>query len=326
MLKAYDALFRKGDGKQAADELRMLSHTVHGGYPWPMQAASRLIVKHESEWTNPSKWKQLIAELEKQTGQQPQHEEELKRIEKLAWWDQVRGRVAGFPGAEVFHIHPIGLVGNFCGRGFQFTLQMMRRLFPRAELSILQALIDEFNAHIEIYKLDSPLRRAHFFAQVMQETGASLTLEEGFVWKAGSLISTFSYFKKNPAKAIAHGYHRVRSIKENGSRMTQEDFEAIANGAYGGRSDLGNGNYESGDGWRYRGRGLKHLTGRDNYRKFTKWNKSNLSEWPEDGVNFEENPDLLTQPKYAARSAAYFWVTHDLPSIADRGPTRKAGR
>jgi predicted chitinase len=40
-------------------------------------------------------------------------------------------------------------------------------------------------------------------------------------------------------------------------------------------------------------------------------------------VNFEENPDLLTQPKYAARSAAYFWVTHDLPSIADRGPTRR---
>jgi hypothetical protein len=82
-------------------------------YPWLMQAASRLIVKHESEWANPSKWKQLIAEMEKQTGPKPQHAEEQKRIEKLAWWDEVKAGVAGFPGPEVFHVNPIGLVANF---------------------------------------------------------------------------------------------------------------------------------------------------------------------------------------------------------------------
>ncbi|CAN0622869.1 PG_binding_3 domain-containing protein [Burkholderia multivorans] len=113
MLKAYDALFTKGDGRQAADELCTLSQTEGDGYPWRMQAASRLIVKHESEWANPSKWKPLIAELEKQTGPKPQYEEEQKRIERLAWWDEVKAGVPGFPEPDVFHINPIAPVANF---------------------------------------------------------------------------------------------------------------------------------------------------------------------------------------------------------------------
>ncbi|RQR67610.1 glycoside hydrolase family 19 protein [Burkholderia sp. Bp9126] len=321
MLKVYDALFTEGDGKQAARELCTLSKAERGGYPWLMQAASRLIVKHESEWANPLKWRQLTAELEKQTGPKSQHEEEQKRIEKLVWWDEVRAGVSGFPGAEVFHVNPIGVIGNFFGGKFQFTLQMMRPIFPGAQGDILQAVVDEFNAHIDVYKLNSPIRRAHFFAQVMQETGASLNLEEGFVWAADALIINFSYFRKNPEIARAHGYEKERGIKADGTRMVQEDFELIANGAYGGRGELGNGDYDSGDGWRYRGRGMKQLTGRANYRDFSRWNKGHQTEWSDDVVDFEESPDLLTQPKYAARSAAYFWVTHGLPEIADRGAT-----
>lgn len=321
MLKVYDALFTTGDGAQAAVELCTLSQTERGGYPWLMQAASRLIVKHESEWANPSKWNQLIVELEKKTEPNPQHGEERKRIEMLAWWNEVKAGVPGFPGPEVFHFNPIGMVGNFRGSKFQFTLKMMKRLFPMARVEDLQDLVDEFNARIELYKLDSSLRRAHFFAQVKQETGSSLTLEEGFVWKASSLIDNFSYFKKNRKKAVAHGYEKTRPIKADGTRMMQEDFEEIANGAYGGRAELGNGDYESGDGWRYRGRGMKHLTGRANYREFTNWNKGHENDWPDDVENFEENPDLLLQPKYAARSAAYFWVTRRLPDIADQGAT-----
>ncbi|WP_419865688.1 glycoside hydrolase family 19 protein, partial [Burkholderia latens] len=311
------------DGKQAVDELCTLAQTERGGYPWLMQAASRLIVRHDSEWANPSKWKQLIAELEKQTGPKPQHEEELKRIEALTWWDEVKAGVPGFPGPEVFHVNPIGMVGNFLLGKFQFTMQMMKKIFPGARIENLNDVIDEFNSHIEFYKLNSPLRRAHFFAQVMQETGSSLNMEEGFVWGANALITSFSYFKRNPKIAKSHGYDTERGVKADGSRMTQEDFEIIANGAYGGRAELGNGNYESGDGWKYRGRGMKQLTGRANYRDFTRWNKGNQAEWPDDVVDFEENPDLLTQPKYAARSAAYFWVNHNLYAIADRGATTR---
>ncbi|WP_425496145.1 glycoside hydrolase family 19 protein, partial [Paraburkholderia solisilvae] len=254
------------------------------------------------------------------TGKRAQFEEEQKRIDRLAWWEEVRAALPGFPGAEVFHVHPIGLVGNFLGRAFHFTLPMMKQLFPGARPEDLQGVADELNAHIEFYKLDSPLRRAHFFAQVMQEVGPSFRLEEGFVWKSSALMM-FTYFKKNPMQAIAHGYEKVISLKADGTRMVQEDFEAIANGAYGGRSDLGNGDYKSGDGWRYRGRGMKQLTGRTNYREFTNWHKNHQGEWPEDRANFEEDPDLVSLPKYAVRSAAYFWVAHELPAIADKGAT-----
>ncbi|MDQ7980634.1 hypothetical protein QYH69_25680 [Paraburkholderia sp. SARCC-3016] len=133
MLKVYDALFTRGDGRQAAVELCSLSNTERGGYPWLVQAASRLIVKHGSEWANPAKWTKLIAELDQRTGTKPQREEELKRIGKLAWWDEVKARVPGFPEPDVFHIHPIALSANFslnveacrCGccleSGFQVT-------------------------------------------------------------------------------------------------------------------------------------------------------------------------------------------------------------
>ncbi|WP_193101076.1 glycosyl hydrolase 108 family protein [Burkholderia sp. Z1] len=113
MLKVYDALFTAGDGKRAAYELCALSRTERGGYPWLMQAASRLIVKHESEWANSSKWKQLVAELEKQTGPKLQYEEEQKRIEALAWWADVMAGVSDFPDQDVCHINAIGLVANF---------------------------------------------------------------------------------------------------------------------------------------------------------------------------------------------------------------------
>ncbi|WP_227461267.1 glycoside hydrolase family 19 protein [Cupriavidus pauculus] len=92
-------------------------------------------------------------------------------------------------------------------------------------------------------------------------------------------------------------------------------------GAYGGRAELGNGDYASGDGWRYRGRGLKQLTGRANYKAFAKWHATLQSEWPQEILDFEANPELLVQPKYAARSAAYFWVDHALHEIADKGST-----
>lgn len=115
MQKVYDALFITGNGAQAATELSTLSQTASAGYPWLMQAASRLIVKHESEWSNPSKWQQLYSALEQRSdaNSKPALEADQKRIPKLVWWDEVQAGVPGFPGPDVYHINPIGLAGNF---------------------------------------------------------------------------------------------------------------------------------------------------------------------------------------------------------------------
>jgi len=86
--------------------------------------------------------------------------------------------------------------------------------------------------------------------------------------------------------------------------------EKIANRVYGNR--MGNGDEASGEGYKYRGRGLIQLTGKYNYRKFSKW----ISD---DVVN---NPDLVAS-KYAVHSAVYYWLANDLNSLADIDDVKK---
>jgi putative chitinase len=83
--------------------------------------------------------------------------------------------------------------------------------------------------------------------------------------------------------------------------------ELIANLVYSSR--MGNGPAESGEGWAFRGRGLKQLTGKDNYKRCGLALK----------VDFVADPDLLLQPLYAARSAGWFWQSNKLSDYADRG-------
>jgi len=100
--------------------------------------------------------------------------------------------------------------------------------------------------------------------------------------------------------------------------------QQVANKAYNGvtgNRQLGNGDYASGDGWKYRGRGLKQLTGLSHYTGFT----ADYNQIFQDGnVDFVNNPDLLLEAKYAIRSAVYFWLHYTLYSKADVGITHDA--
>lgn len=81
--------------------------------------------------------------------------------------------------------------------------------------------------------------------------------------------------------------------------------EKLANYVYASR--LGNGDTTSGDGWRFRGRGLIQVTGRGNYRSV----RSGI------GLDLEASPELLEQSEAAALSAAFFWKSHGLNELAD---------
>lgn len=82
--------------------------------------------------------------------------------------------------------------------------------------------------------------------------------------------------------------------------------EIASGSAYEGRKDLGN--VQSGDGIRFRGRGLIQLTGRANYQALT----------DAFGVDFLANPELLEGPVYASRSAGWFWDKKKLNPVADK--------
>jgi putative chitinase len=141
------------------------------------------------------------------------------------------------------------------------------------------------------YDISTPIRQAAFIGQSAHESNNFKTLEENLNYRPESLMKTWpSRFPDLPtAMKYAH------------------NPEAIANKVYGGR--MGNGVEESNDGWKYHGRGLIQLTGKENYANCG----SGI------GVDLLSNPGLLTDPKYAALSAGWFWNKKGLNALADSG-------
>ena len=126
--------------------------------------------------------------------------------------------------------------------------------------------------------IDSNERRAAFLAQISVESGDLQNTRENLNYSAERLHQVWP--KRFPTIASAQPY--------------AHNPEALGNHVYANR--LGNGDEASGDGYRYRGRGLMQTTGRDNYR----------------AAGFENRPDDLADPTTAANSAAQFWSTNGL--------------
>jgi putative chitinase len=137
------------------------------------------------------------------------------------------------------------------------------------------------------YDISTPVRQASFIGQCAHESGNFRTLEENLRYSATALMRVWS--SRFPSLDVAEKY--------------ANNPEKIANKVYSGRM----GNTEEGDGWKYHGRGLIQLTGKENYVNCG----SSL------GVDLVGNPDLLIEPQYAALSAGWFWGKRGLNSLAD---------
>ena len=180
---------------------------------------------------------------------------------------------------------------------------MLAAVFPDAETELLAEISKEVDLQIVRGKLNSADRLAQFFGQIRFEIGSEAALEENLRYSESGLIATFRYFSDNPEEA-----ERLGRTDDHPSNP-----EGIANTVYADRN--GNGDVDSGDGWMFRGRGLLHVTGRGNYRNLADFYRTI---W-EDGMDFEEAPDVLFDPVYAVRSALCFWLRNELHAIADEG-------
>jgi putative chitinase len=144
---------------------------------------------------------------------------------------------------------------------------------------------------LDDYEINTPLRVAHFVAQCAHESGNFVFIKENLNYKAASLMTVFKkYF---PTAELAQQYANKP--------------ERIANRVYANR--MGNGDEASGDGYRYCGRGLIQLTGKNNYQAFA------------DSVemNVEDVPAFLETFEGAVQSACWFWETNNLNQYADSG-------
>jgi putative chitinase len=174
----------------------------------------------------------------------------------------------------------------------ELTLQQLKQLLPK------NPYVDHWHHALEQllpeYEINTPQRIAAFVAQCAHESGGFMVLKENLNYKAATLRKIFpKYF---PTDAMAAEY----AAKPNKQ-------EAIANLVYANR--MGNGGPETGDGYRYCGRGLIQLTGKSNYS----WFAASL------GIPVEEAAEYLQTFEGAAQSACWFWETNNLNRFADAG-------
>lgn len=217
------------------------------------------------------------------------------------------GLPADYLAAE-WRVHPKVFIG-WMRQCHWLQRRDLRRLFTPIDEAYLNQIRDELNKVSGKHFLNSVLRQAHFFGQIRQEAGSSMAAtSENLNYAPSVLRSKFTYYAQNTNEADQDGYFR----DTNGRITRPADQIAIANKAYGGR----NGNDQPGDGWRYRGRGLKQLTGRENYAKFSDQYKKY---WGSGWRDFEASPDLLVDFPYSLRSAVWFWLANECMKPADQG-------
>lgn len=180
------------------------------------------------------------------------------------------------------------------------TLEQLVRILPLSA-RVAPLFVGSLNLAMTRYGIDSPVRVAAFLAQCGHESGSLTRLVENLNYDAQGLATTWpSRYAVAPA---------ARPLVPNAlARRLARQPQAIANNTYAGRN--GNGDEASGDGWRYRGRGILQLTGRANYRQAGEVL----------GYDLEARPDLVSeQPVIAALTAGLYWSTRGCNELADAG-------
>lgn len=170
------------------------------------------------------------------------------------------------------------------------TATELKAIMPRASDEAIDKYLNGINQALQTYAINTPLRACHFLAQIAHESGELRYNEENLNYSAKALQAVFGkYF---PTQAAADACARKP--------------EAIANIVYADR--MGNGDPQSDDGWRYRGRGLFQLTGKDNYQRYSDYCQSDVVSQPD---------EVAHNPVHCVGVAGWYWQSHNLNALAD---------
>jgi putative chitinase len=172
------------------------------------------------------------------------------------------------------------------------TLDQLKQLLPKN--SYVENWHRALTQLLPEYEINTAKRIAAFISQCSHESAGFTILKENLNYRAETLRKVFpKYF---PNDVVARKYASMSNKQE-----------AIANRVYANR--MGNGNEASGDGFKYCGRGLIQLTGKQNYY----WFATSLE------ISLEEAVEYLETFEGATQSACWFWKTNNLNKFADTG-------
>ena len=170
------------------------------------------------------------------------------------------------------------------------TFDQLNEFFEDTSENIIQNYVDPLNEVLEFYEINNKNRISMFLAQVGHESGGLSIIKENLNYSAERLKVIFpKYF---------------RGVDPSGYAKNPR---AIANRVYANR--MGNGDENSGDGFRYCGRGLIQLTGKSNYQAFAQ----------DMNMELEEATEWLSTEEGAVWSAGWFWDSRELNQWADKG-------
>lgn len=156
--------------------------------------------------------------------------------------------------------------------------------------------IDSLNKILPKYEINTPLRIAHFLAQSIHESGNFKYKVENLNYSESALISVFGGYYSTTGGETSNLKNPTRTFIKRKAIGDARKPETIANWVYANRME--NGPFESGDGWRYRGRGIKQITGKHNYRLFSEYS----------GIDCVNNPDLLSgDAETMVEAACWYW-------------------
>jgi predicted chitinase len=173
------------------------------------------------------------------------------------------------------------------------TTDQLQRLAPKMLPNYRDALAGADQVLAKYGINDSGLRLAHFMAQILHESGAFTIRTESLNYRAERLLDVWPT--------------RFKTLED--AQPFAQNPEALANNVYGGRM----GNVDPGDGWKYIGRGLLQLTGRESYEKYGK----------QLGVELAANPDLAFSAEWCLPIAAAEWAASNCNTFADADDVRK---
>lgn len=169
----------------------------------------------------------------------------------------------------------------------QLNSDLLKKIFPLGRNNELY--LPHLNKLLPEYAVNTPLRIAHFLAQVGHESAQLNTVSENLNYSYAGLLKVFGkYFNLRTAVLYAR------------------KPEKIANRVYANR--MNNGDEKSGDGWKFRGRGLIQCTGQSNYERLAKFIDKPV----------EETVAYLETPEGAVLSAVWYWHERRINTIADR--------
>jgi predicted chitinase len=311
---------------------------------------SKYIVKHSSEWDNEINLAQVIIDRVGNNKNKIDNIEEFdlyyekveERIKNLSFFAECKTILNFAQSDEVYHFNPIGLVGVFgITKKGCLTIDKFTQIFPNAPEEKRKEVLEVFNKYCQIFEINTPLRVAHFFAQIKEEVGNELVGKiEDLTYSVEALKSLFSrYFKNFPEDADLYGYKgQITSSRYNSlSEIEKQKYKKYGNKYYtqipnedeiakrvyccnGEAISFTNCTQKGGceEGITYKGKGFMQLTWKNNYKAV---NNILQIKTPDENIDIVTNPDSVLETKIGMLSAMGFWEWQKLNDKADNGAT-----